>query len=77
MVTAGALRPPMARCSEMSQGHVATTIIVAQTVAARKGLSTQSDSAISAARMRTASAFRVRSWCISGIRGWVGAVGGG
>ena len=74
--TAGALRPRMTRCSEISHGQVATTIIAAQTVAARKGRKTQSDSAISAARKSTARVFRVRSWCMSGIRARVGACDG-
>jgi hypothetical protein len=59
--TAGARRPPKVFCKAISQGHVATTSMVDQTVAARNGRKTQSDSASKPTMQKTASVLRVKS----------------
>jgi hypothetical protein len=59
--TAGARRPPKALCKAISQGHVATTSMVDQTVAARKGRSTHRDNANNPTIQKTASVLRVKS----------------
>ena len=64
--TAGVRRPPNSRTSEVNHGHVATTIIVAQTVAARKGLSTHSERASKSTIKTIARVLRVKSCCIVG-----------
>jgi hypothetical protein len=59
--TAGARRPPKVFCNMISQGHVATTSMVDQTVAARNGRKTQSDNASKPTIQKTASVLRVKS----------------
>ncbi len=60
--TAGARRLPNRFSREMKSGQVATTSIVAHTVAARNGRRTHSDPTISIKRQMTARVVRVRSW---------------
>jgi hypothetical protein len=67
--TAGARRLPKVRSKALSQGHVATTIIVAQTVAAKKGLSTQKHSPIKPTTKMAARVLRVRSCFMSAHSG--------
>jgi hypothetical protein len=52
---------PKRASSIFSSGQVATTIIVAHTVAARKGRNTQTDNPISPMMQKIASVVRVRS----------------
>src|SRR4030095_9590660 len=59
-ITATVRRRPRAPTRRIT-GHVATTIIVAHTVASRNGRSTHSDAAIRIAISRTDSSIRVRS----------------
>ena len=59
--TAGTRRPPKRCSSDFNSGQVATTTIVAQTVAARNGRNTQNEAAISKRMQSTASTVRVRS----------------
>jgi hypothetical protein len=64
-ITAGSRRLPNSRCARSSNGQVATTTIVAQISAGRKGCRIHSDAAISTQRKSTASVGRAISMCFS------------
>src|SRR5215469_130612 len=64
-VTAKARLFPNHLCSEIIKGHVATTTVVAQTIAPKNGRSIQIEDPIRATIKRTASTVRVISRSIS------------
>jgi hypothetical protein len=64
-VTASARLPQSRACAAIMSGHVATTIVVAHTIAPRNGRKIQMEDPIRATIKRTASTPRVISRCIS------------